>query len=224
VDESSAPELYRIVSQLTREAGLPMPKIYIIPNPAPNAFATGRNPEHAAVAVTEGILRLLDERQLRGVLAHELSHVQNRDILIGTIAAGIAGAIMILARIAQFCALFGGGGDRRRDGDSGLGLLVMAIVMPIAALLIQMAISRSREYQADASGGKLSGDPRALAQALARLQEGTRRIPMQADPATSHLFIVSPFSGGGLVSLFSTHPPIQERVARLEAQADAMGR
>jgi len=224
VDESSAPELYRIVSQLTREAGLPMPKVYIIPNPAPNAFATGRNPEHAAVAVTEGILRLLDERQLRGVLAHELSHVQNRDILIGTIAAGIAGAIMILARIAQFGALFGGGGDRRRDGDSGLGLLVMVIVMPIAALLIQMAISRSREYQADASGGKLSGDPRALAQALARLQEGTRRIPMQANPATSHLFIVSPFSGGGLVSLFSTHPPIQERVARLEAQADAMGR
>jgi len=224
VDESSAPELYRIVSQLTREAGLPMPKVYIIPNPAPNAFATGRNPEHAAVAVTEGILRLLDERQLRGVLAHELSHVQTRDILIGTIAAGIAGAIMILARIAQFGALFGGGGDRRRDGDSGLGLLVMVIVMPIAALLIQMAISRSREYQADASGGKLSGDPRALAQALARLQEGTRRIPMQANPATSHLFIVSPFSGGGLVSLFSTHPPIQERVARLEAQADAMGR
>jgi heat shock protein HtpX len=192
-----------------------MPKVYMIPQAAPNAFATGRNPEHAAVAVTQGLLDILDEEALEGVIAHELSHVKNRDILIGTIAATLAGAIMILARLGMFAGMFFGGGGRDRRGG-GLGIIFVAIFGTIAAILIQMAISRSREYQADASAAKLSGNPRGLARALEALQRSTQRVPMQADPATSHMFIVNPFTRKGLMTLFSTHPPIEERVGRLE--------
>ncbi|UCC69337.1 MAG: zinc metalloprotease HtpX [Armatimonadota bacterium] len=214
VDEATAPGLYAIVRRLTQRAGLPMPRVYLIPQAAPNAFATGRNPQHAAVAVTQGLLQALDDEALEGVIAHELSHVGNRDILIGTIAATLAGAIMILSRLAMFAGMFFGGGRDRRGG--GIGVIFVAIFGTIAALLIQMAISRSREYQADASAAKLSGNPRGLARALQALQRASSRVPMQADPATSHMFIVNPFTRKGLVSLFSTHPPIEERVERLE--------
>ncbi len=214
VDEAAAPNLYAVVRRLTQRAGLPMPRVYIIPQAAPNAFATGRNPHHAAVAVTQGLLQALDDEALEGVIAHELSHVGNRDILIGTIAATLAGAIMILARLGMFAGLFFGGGRSRRDG--GLGIIFIAIFGAIAAMLIQMAISRSREYQADASAAKLSGNPRGLARALQALQRASSRVPMQADPATSHMFIVNPFTRKGLVSLFSTHPPVEERVQRLQ--------
>jgi heat shock protein HtpX len=224
VAESEAPWLYRIVRDLTTRAQVPMPKVYLIPQEAPNAFATGRNPEHAAVAVTAGITRILDERELRAVLAHELGHVRNRDILISTLAATIAGAVMILARLAGFAALFGGGGGDSRRSDGGLGLLLAFIVAPIAALLIQLAISRSREYQADETGGELSGDPRALASALSKLQRASEAVPLDATPATSHLFIVNPLRGGGIASLFSTHPPVEKRIERLEAQAERLGR
>jgi heat shock protein HtpX len=195
-----------------------MPRVYIIPQTQPNAFATGRDPAHAAVAATEGLMQIMSEEEVEGVIAHELSHVGNRDILIGTIAATLAGAIMVLAHMARMAAIFGGSRDNEHDGG-GIGLLFMAILAPIAAMFIQMAISRSREYQADASGAKLSGNPMGLAHALARLQQASQRIPMDANPTTAHMFIVNPFKGGGLVSLFSTHPPIEDRIARLERMA-----
>jgi len=218
VKEAEAPELHSIVRGLVMRAHLPMPKVYIMDNPAPNAFATGRNPEHAAVAVTTGIMGLLSRDELTGVIGHELAHIKNRDILISTIAATIAGAISYLAHIAQWGMMFGG----RRDGEDRNPLgsvltIVMMILAPIAAMLIQMAISRSREYKADEGGASICGNPRALADALKKLQAGVRRVPMEANPSTAHMFIVSPLTGGGLLSLFSTHPPIEERVARLEA-------
>ena len=195
-----------------------MPRLYISPTQAPNAFATGRNPRNAAVCCTEGILRLLDERELRGVLAHELAHVQNRDILIASVAATIAGAVSMLAHLAQWGAIFGGMGGGRHDerGGNPLGLLLTALLAPIAALIIQMAISRSREYAADATGARIAGNPHGLARALEKLGALNRRVPMQqGDPATSHLFIVAPLSGGALLQLFSTHPPLEERIRRL---------
>jgi len=217
VTEADAPMLYSITRELANRGQLPMPRVYVIPSDGLNAFATGRNPKHAAVAATEGILRVLSRDELMGVMAHELSHVGNRDILIGTIAASIAGAISMIANIAQWGMIFGGFGGRRDDDrGGGLGAILMVILAPIAALLIQMAISRSREYQADASGAKLCGNPIALANALRKLQMGAERIPMQASPATAHMFIVNPLRGG-FKSMFSTHPPMEERIARLEA-------
>ena len=211
------PWLFDMIQDLTGRAGLPMPRIYVIPQEQPNAFATGRNPSHAAVAVTEGIMRTLSKEELRGVLSHELAHVQHRDILIGTIAATMAGAISMLANMAQWAMIFGGGSrSDSREGGSPIAGLVMIIVAPIAALLIQLAISRSREYAADEGGAKISGDPISLAHALQKLTVRTEEIPMDASPATAHMFIVNPLSGGGLKSLFSTHPPIEERIARLE--------
>lgn len=229
VSPNEDPELYRMVQELAARGGLPMPKVYIIPEDTPNAFATGRNPEHAAVAVTQGIRRILNQRELAGVLGHELTHVKNRDILISSIAATLAGAISYLAQMAQWAAIFGGGRSRD-DEDSGgggiFGLLFMMIVAPIAAMLIQMAVSRSREYMADAGGAKISGDPLALASALRKLHMGAQNIPLDASPATqnatAHMFIVSPLSGGSFASLFSTHPAMEERVARLEAMAKDM--
>jgi heat shock protein HtpX len=216
VTEAEAPMLYRIVRRLSQKAGMPMPKVYIIPDMSPNAFATGRSPKHAAVAATQGIMQLLTEEELSGVMAHELAHVMHRDILIGTVAATIAGAISYLAQMAQWAMIFGGG--RRGDDDgSPVASLVMMIVAPIAAMLIQMAISRSREYSADQGGARLNGNPMALANALRKLTKGAQAIPMHATPATSHMMIVNPFRGGGIVSLFSTHPPIEERIARLES-------
>jgi heat shock protein HtpX len=219
VDETSAPTLYRVVQRLAERAELPMPKVYIIPQAAPNAFATGRDPKHAAVAATQGLMQIMDEQELEGVIAHELSHVRNRDMLIGTIAATLAGAIMMLARVAQWTAIFGGGRNRDDEGGNPFALIAVAIFGTIAALLIQMAISRSREYQADASGARLSGNPMGLAHALQRLERTAQRVPMQANPATSHMFIVNPLSGGSVLKLFSTHPPTEERIARLEAMA-----
>jgi heat shock protein HtpX len=205
------PQVYRIVERLTQKTGLPMPKIYVIPTESPNAFATGRNPRHASVAVTEGILDLLNEEELEGVLAHELGHVNNRDILISSIAATLAGAITYAARFGIF---FGGGSrDERRGG--GLGALLMLILAPIAALLIQLAVSRSREYQADATGAHVTGNPYALASALAKLDAYSKRVPLPASPSTAHLFIVQPFLGMNLANLFSTHPPIAKRIERL---------
>ncbi|MGZ8498068.1 MAG: zinc metalloprotease HtpX [Candidatus Binatia bacterium] len=224
------PELYSLVQELAAKGGLPMPKVYVIPEDAPNAFATGRNPEHAAVAVTQGIRRILNKRELAGVLGHELSHVKNRDILISSIAATLAGAISYMAQMAQFAAIFGGGRSRddgEGNGGGGIfGLLFMMIVAPIAAMLIQMAVSRSREFMADAGGAKISGDPLALAGALRKLHMGAQNIPLEVSPATqnatAHMFIVSPLSGGSFASLFSTHPAMEERVARLEAMAKDM--
>jgi heat shock protein HtpX len=216
VSPAEAPQLHQIVDELAREAGIPKPKVYIIQDESPNAFATGRNPEHAAVAATEGIMRLLTPTELKGVLAHEIGHVRNRDILISSIAATMAGAIMILADIARFGAIFGLG----RDDDEGpgiLGVLVMSIIAPIAAMLIQLAISRSREYLADETGARLAHNPESLARALEKLAMGVERAPMNASPATAHMFIVNPLSGRSLMKLFSTHPPIEERVARLRA-------
>jgi heat shock protein HtpX len=200
---------------------MPMPKVYLIPSESPNAFATGRNPNHAAVAATEGILRMLTREELEGVMAHELGHVRNRDILIGTIAATIAGAISMLANMAQWAMIFGGGSRRDdREGEGGLiAGIAMIIIAPIAAALIQMAISRSREYEADASGARLCGNPLWLANALRKLQAGSQRVPLDANPATAHMFIVNPLRGGGLTNLFSTHPPMEERIARLESMA-----
>ena len=221
------PELYGIVRDLTVRAGLPMPKVYIIPEETPNAFATGRNPEHAAVAVTQGIRRILNKRELSGVLGHELSHVKHRDILISSIAATLAGAISYLAYMAQWAAIFGGGSRDREEGGSNIfSLLFMMIVAPMAAMLIQMAVSRSREYMADEGGAKVSGDPLALASALRKLEMGAQNIPLQVSDATAnstaHMFIVNPLTVGGLAKLFSTHPPMEERIARLEAMAKDM--
>jgi heat shock protein HtpX len=216
VAESEAPVLYGVTKNLAMKMNMPMPKVYIIPSDAPNAFATGRNPKHAAVAATEGILRLLTREELEGVMAHEMGHVRNRDILIGTIAATIAGAISMLAHFAMF---FGGRHDDEESPGGAIGAIAMMIFAPIAAMLIQMAISRSREYEADATGARICGNPIALANALKKLHMGAERIPMQANPATAHMFIVNPLRGGGVMSLFSTHPPMEERVARLEAMA-----
>ncbi len=217
VEPNEAPRLYSIVQGLAISAGLPMPKMYIIPSRSPNAFATGRNPQHAVVAVTEGILDLLNEDELKGVLAHELAHVRNRDMLIGSIAATLAGAIMMLASMARWAAIFGGfgGRDDRDDNGGALGLLVAAVVAPIAALLIQMAVSRSREYQADASGAGIAGSPYGLANALGKLEGASKMRPIQANPASAHLFIVNPLHGKSLWNLFSTHPPIEDRIRRL---------
>jgi heat shock protein HtpX len=195
---------------------MPMPKLYVIPQKTPNAFATGRDEKHAAVAVTEGILEILNESELRGVLAHELSHIKNRDILIGTIAATMAGAISMLAYVAQWGLIFGGRGGDNREGGNPIAALAMIILAPLAAMLVQMAISRSREFGADATGAAISGDPLALAAALRKLQRGVERVPMEANPATAHMFIVNPLTGGGLMKLFSTHPPLEERIERLE--------
>ena len=227
ISPNDDPELYGIVRDLAGRAGLPMPRVYVIPEETPNAFATGRNPEHAAVAVTQGIRRILDKRELAGVLAHELTHVKNRDILISSIAATLAGAISYLAHMAQWAAIFGGGSRDREEGGSNIfSLLFMMIVAPIAAMLIQMAVSRSREYMADAGGAKISGDPLALANALRKLHMGAQNIPLQVSDATAsstaHMFIVNPLSGGGLANLFSTHPAMEERIARLEAMAKDM--
>jgi heat shock protein HtpX len=221
VNEAEAPMLYRIVHNLALRVGMPMPRVYIIPSDAANAFATGRNPQHAAVAVTEGIMRLMNERELTGVLAHELSHVKNRDILISSIAATLAGVIIHVANMAQWAAMFGGF-RRDNDEDSGggiLGLIAMAIFAPLAATIIQMAISRTREFAADETGARMSGDPLGLASALHKLGVASERIPLDASPQTSHLFIVNPLSGRSLARLFSTHPPLEERIARLEAMA-----
>ncbi len=216
VKEHEAPELYSIVRRLAQKAEIPMPKVYIMNADQPNAFATGRNPGHAAVAVTTGIMRILSREELEGVIGHELAHVKHRDILISTIAATIAGAISYLAQMAQWAMIFGGG-RRDDDGDgSPVAALVMMIVGPIAAMLIQMAISRSREYSADEGGARIAGNPRHLADALKKLHMASQRIPLQASPATSHMFIVNPLSGGGIIKLFSTHPPVEERIKRLE--------
>jgi heat shock protein HtpX len=219
VSQSEAPELYSMVRTLATRAGLPMPKVYIIPGDQPNAFATGRDPQHAAVAVTEGIVRILNRDELSGVIGHELAHIKNRDILIGTVAATIAGAISMLASMAQWAMIFGGGrsDDEEGGGQNFLSMLVMIIVAPIAAMLIQMAISRSREYIADEDGARIAGNPRYLSGALRKLHAAAQRIPLEANPATAHMFIVSPLSGGGIVSLFSTHPPMEKRIARLES-------
>jgi heat shock protein HtpX len=224
VTANEDPELCGIVQDLALRANLPMPKVYVIPEDAPNAFATGRNPAHAAVAVTRGIRRILTKRELSGVLGHELTHVVHRDILISTIAATLAGAIGYLGHMAQWGAMFGMGRDRDRDEGGGIfGLLFMIIVAPLAAMLIQMAVSRSREYMADEGGAKISGDPLALADALRKLEMGAQNIPMQVSDATAnataHMFIVNPLSASGIANLFSTHPPMQERIARLEAMA-----
>lgn len=216
VSAADAPELHGMVGRLADRAGLPMPRLYIIDEAQPNAFATGRNPQHGAVAVTAGIMRILSREELEGVIAHELAHIRNRDILVGTVAASIAGAISYLAQMAQWAMIFGG----RRDDEEGsnpFAALVMMIVGPVAAMMVQMAISRSREYGADATGARITGNPRYLAGALKKLQMASQTIPMQATPATSHMFIVNPLSGGGLLKLFSTHPPMEERIARLEA-------
>jgi heat shock protein HtpX len=221
VTEAEAPEFYHLVRNLATRAGLPMPRVYVIPTDTPNAFATGRNPQHASVAATEGILRILTRDELEGVMAHELGHVRNRDILVSTIAATLAGAVMMLARMGQFAAMFGGGrsgDDEEGGGGAGiLGLVVMAIVAPIAAMLIQMAVSRAREYLADAAGARISRKPWALADALEKLERGSQALPMAANPATAHMFIVNPLHGSSILNLFSTHPPVAERVARLRA-------
>ncbi len=220
LSEQEAPQVYTIVRDLSLKANIPMPQIYLIPQDAPNAFATGRNPKHAVVAVTQGILKLLNKEELQGVLGHELSHVNNRDILVGTIAATIAGAISMLANMARWGMMFGGG--RRDDRNNPLGPILSILVLiflPIAAMLIQLAISRTREYGADESGARLTGNPLSLASALRKLQSYSQRIPMQANPATAHMFIVNPLSGKSLLKLFSTHPPLEDRIARLEQMA-----
>lgn len=218
VGPDEAPELYRIVQNLTLRAQLPMPRLYAIPSPSPNAFATGRDPQHAVVAVTEGILQIMKREEIEGVIAHELSHVKNRDILIGSIAATLAGVIMMLANMARWAAIFGVGREREEEGGEGiLGLILMSILAPIAAVIIQMAISRSREFLADATGARIAGNPLGLASALEKLARASERIPLEGRPETAHMFIVNPLSGGSFLSLFSTHPPVEERIARLRA-------
>ncbi|MCU0614468.1 MAG: zinc metalloprotease HtpX [Desulfobacterales bacterium] len=221
VSESHAPELYGMVRELAGQARLPMPKVYIIPQDSPNAFATGRDPEHAVVAVTEGLLKIMNAEELKGVLAHELAHVNNRDILIGTIAATLAGAVMMLASMARWGAIFGGFNRDGEGGGSGIfGLILMSVFAPMAAMLIQMAISRSREYMADSTGAKFAGHSEGLAKALEKLGAYSKKLPMNANPSTAHMFIVNPLTGGGLMSLFSTHPPLEERIARLRGRRD----
>ena len=217
VTREQLPRAYEAVERLTAKQGLPMPKIYVLPTESPNAFATGRNPQHASVAVTHGILQLLDDEELEGVLAHELGHVRNRDILTSSIAATLAGAITMVARMGYYASLFGGGGGRGRErGGGGLQGLLMIIVAPIAASLIQLWISRTREFEADATGAATTGNPYALARALQKLEDYSKRIPMQASPSNAHLFIVAPLLGsGGIGNLFSTHPPMKERIQRL---------
>ncbi|MGB5746681.1 MAG: zinc metalloprotease HtpX [Desulfobacterales bacterium] len=217
VTPGQAPELYERVQRLTQRAGLPMPKLYVIPQQTPNAFATGRNPEHAVVAVTEGLLKLLSPEEITGVLAHELAHVKNRDILIGSIAATMAGAVMILATMARWSAIFGGSSSHDDEGGGAgvIGLIAMSIIAPMAAMIIQMAISRSREYLADATGASFAGNPEGLAGALEKLGAYSQKLPMDANPSTAHMFIVNPLSGRSLMSLFSTHPPLEKRIARL---------
>ena len=217
VSEAEAPELYGVVRRLAQKAEIPMPRVYIINEDQPNAFATGRNPNHAAVAVTTGIMRILSHEELMGVIGHELAHVKHRDILIGTIAATFAGAISYLAQMAQWAMIFGGNRGDDDEGGGPVAAIVMMIVGPIAAMIVQMAISRSREYVADEGGANISGNPRYLSGALRKLDSASKKIPMDANPATSHMFIVSPLSGGGILKLFSTHPPIEERIARLES-------
>jgi heat shock protein HtpX len=216
IDEAQAPALYAIVRRLAMRARIPMPRVYMIESDSPNAFATGRNPEHAAVAVTDGIMRILDDEELEGVLAHELAHVANRDVLISTIAATLAGAITYLAHMAQWAAMFGGRNDDE-EGSNPVAAILMAIVAPIAAMLVQLAVSRAREFQADASGAKYAGRTWGLAKALEKLDMAAHQVPLPANPATAHLFIVNPLSGQSLMRLFSTHPPIEERIARLRA-------
>jgi len=219
IGAEQAPQVHRMVQELAMRGRMPMPKLYLIPQEAPNAFATGRDEKHAAVAVTEGILRILNERELRGVLAHDLSHIKNRDILIGTIAATMAGAISMLANMAHWGMIFGGRSSDDRGGGHPIVALLMIIIAPLAAMLVQMAISRSREFGADATGATISGDPLSLANALRKLERGAQHLPMEANPATAHMFIVNPLTGGGLMTLFSTHPPMQERIRRLESMA-----
>ncbi len=216
VGKGQAPGLYETVGELAREANIPTPRVFVIPQGAPNAFATGRNPEHAVVAVTEGLLEIMNEDELKGVLAHELGHIKNRDILIGTIAATLAGAIMVLASMARWSAIFGGVGGSDEEGRMGIvGLIAMSIVAPLAAMLIQMAISRSREHLADSTGAQLARHAEGLASALEKIGAYSARRPMKANPATAHMFIANPLSGGGFSALFSTHPPLEERIARL---------
>lgn len=219
--EAEAPELFRMIGDLAREASMPMPRVYVIEQPAPNAFATGRDPQHAAVAVTAGIRELVSERELRAVLAHELGHVQNRDTLVMAVVASIAGAISYLAQMAQWSMIFGGRGDDDERGNM-VGMLVGIIVLPIAALLIQLAISRSREYGADDSGAELSRDPLALASALRKMAAYSKQVPLPVNPSVSSLFIVQPLIPGAMAGLFSTHPPIEARIARLEQRAGAV--
>src|SRR3989442_532868 len=218
IDEAAAPRLYAVVHRLATRADIPMPRVYLIRSETPNAFATGRNPQHAVVAVTEGIMRILDEEELEGVLAHELSHVKNRDVLIATVAATLAGAITYLAHMAQWAAMFGGrSSDDEERGGNPLGLILMAVLAPLAAMLVQLAVSRAREFQADATGAQVAGRPRGLAQALEKLERANEVAPMAANPSTAHLFIVNPLGRNVLMRLFSTHPPIEERIARLRA-------
>jgi heat shock protein HtpX len=223
ISESQAPELYGIVKNLALRGDLPMPRVYVIPENTPNAFATGRDENHAVVAVTEGITRILNRDELEGVIGHELTHIKNKDMLIGSIAATLAGAIVMLANMAQWAAIFGGVSRDDDEGGGGglIGLILMAILAPIAATVIQMAISRSREFLADAGGAKISGKPYGLAGALEKLQRASQAIPMDANPSTAHMFIVNPLTGGSLMSLFSTHPPLEERIARLKSMRPA---
>ncbi len=223
VDENEAPELYAIVRNLTERAGLPMPRVAIIPSETPNAFATGRDPKHAVVAVTTGLLKLLDRDELEGVLGHELTHIKNRDMLIGTFAAAMAGAIIQLAYWARWIAIFGGFGDDR-DGDNVLAAILIAVLAPIAAMLVQAAVSRSREFLADEGGAKMSGKPHALASALMKIEQAVRYRPMQeGNPATAHMFIINPFRSMSIANLFSTHPPTEKRIERLRKIAEEMG-
>ncbi len=220
IDEREAPELYNMVRELAMEAGMPMPRVYLIPEETPNAFATGRNPQNAVVAVTEGLYRLLTPTEIRGVIAHEMGHIKNRDILVSSIAATLAGAIMVLADMARWGAMFGGfrGSDEEDSGGGIIGMIALSILAPIAAMLIQMAISRSREYLADETGARLVHNPEPLARALEKLAMASQRIPMQdPKPSTAHLFIVNPLTGRSIMNLFSTHPPIEERIARLRS-------
>jgi len=219
IDEHQAPEIYRIVRDLAMEADMPMPRVYLIPEETPNAFATGRNPQNAVVAVTEGLVHILTKQEIRGVIAHEMGHIKNRDILVSSIAATLAGAIMVLADMARWGAIFGGfRGDDDEGGGGILGMIVLSILAPIAAMLIQMAISRSREYLADETGARLAHNPESLAKALEKLAVASERIPMQdAKPSTAHLFIVNPLTGSSIMNLFSTHPPIHERIRRLRS-------